>query len=238
MRKKLLIWITFIGGLFYFAMYFLPEESGIRNANTPASQIDMVIAGLAIGLGTLNLLRAHYNRIALRRPGYYNSIALALGLFLMAFVQIYLFHSRKTPVAPGEQFPNATFTFIFETQRILFKSFFQGLNATIFSLLAFYMASAAYRAFRIKSLEAGIMMVVAVLVMLGQISFGAGAITYGIPADSFLGNFRLEIIRNWIMDNWNTAAQRGILFGIYIGSLAMTLRIWLSLEAGSFFEDV
>jgi hypothetical protein len=238
MRKKALIWVTFIGGLFYFSIFFLPEQSGLRSLVSPTSKIEQVVFSLIIGLGVLNLLRAHFNRITLRRPGYYNSIVLSLGLFLMAFAEIFLYYSRKTPIAPGDQFPSSTFTTIFEMQRILFKSIFMGLNSTIFALLAFYMASAAYRAFRIKSMEAGIMMVVAVLVMLGQISFGAGVITSGIPADSWFANFRLETIRGWIMDYWNTAAYRGIMFGIFIGSLAMTMRIWLSLEAGSFFEDV
>ena len=82
------------------------------------------------------------------------------------------------------------------------------------------------------------MMIVAVFVMLGQIPLGTEILTGWIPQESAYAFLKLENLRAWIMDNWNTAAQRGILFGIYVGSLAMTLRIWLSLESGFFSDDV
>jgi hypothetical protein len=233
MRKSVIIWLTFIGGLYYFCEYFFPEESGTREFIPVIGKLALVIGSFAFGLGTVNLLKAHFGRIMRLRPGYHNSIALALGLFIMAFSQIWLFYFGRYGGEPG-----TTFAFFFETQRILFKSILQGLNATIFSLLAFFMASAAYRAFRIKSLEAGIMMVVAIIVMLGQIPLGTEIFTKFIPADHFFAFLKFEELRGWIMDFWNTAAQRGILFGSYIGMLAMTLRIWLSLESGSFFDDV
>ena len=49
--------------------------------------------------------------------------------------------------------------------------------------------------------------------------------------------FRLEALGEWIMSWLNTPAQRAIYFGIAIGGLAMSLRIWLSLERGTFFSE-
>lgn len=233
MRKKVIIWITFLGGLFYFCEYFFPEDAGLSELIPDFGAITLVVGAFAFGLGMLNLLRVHANRIIKMRKGWFFSSTLVVGLFLMAFSQIWLFFKGKYGGDIG-----TTHTVIFEIQRVLFNSVMMGLNATIFSLLAFFMASAAYRAFRIKSLEAAIMLVVAVVVMLGQIPVGTELITKFIPADSPMAFLKLENIRSWIMDYWNTAAQRGILFGVYIGSLAMTLRIWLSLESGSFFDDV
>jgi len=233
MRKKVIVWLTFIGGLFFFCEYFLPEESGLSEYVPDVGKIEQVVAGFAVALGMINLLKAHVARIARMRPGWHNSAALATGLFVMLFTQIWLFHyDASKGGAPG-----TVHTVIFEVQRLLFKAVNQGCSATIFSLLAFYMASAAYRAFRVKSMEAGIMMVVAVIVMLGQIPLGTQVVTGRIGPDSPLSFLRLENAKNWIMDVLNTGAQRGVAFGVYIGSLAMTLRIWLSLEAGAFFED-
>ena len=49
--------------------------------------------------------------------------------------------------------------------------------------------------------------------------------------------FRLEMLGEWLMRWLNTPAQRGIIFGIAVGALAMSLRIWLSLERGTFFSE-
>jgi hypothetical protein len=62
-------------------------------------------------------------------------------------------------------------------------------------------------------------------------------LTNALPRASALGFFRLEALGDWIMRWLNTPAQRGIAFGIAIGALAMSLRVWLSLERGTFFSE-
>jgi len=47
---------------------------------------------------------------------------------------------------------------------------------------------------------------------------------------------RLEVIKEWLLTVLNAAALRAIAFGLGIGSLAISLRIWLSLERGAYFE--
>ena len=79
------------------------------------------------------------------------------------------------------------------------------------------------------------MLTVALFVMLGQIPLGQ-YITHAIPEASWWAWIKMENIKGWIMDIPNSAASRGILFGALIGSLAMSLRLWLSLERGSFFD--
>ena len=53
---------------------------------------------------------------------------------------------------------------------------------------------------------------------------------------SFAGNFRIERIANWLLTVINASAQRGILFGLTVGGLAVSLRYWLSLERGAYFD--
>lgn len=230
MRRNLIIWLTFLGGVFYFWEYIFPAESGLPRLVPTIGKVQLVVGAFALALGMINLLRLHVGRIVKRRPGFHNSIALVAGLVLMLTAQIYTFHV-KDPTATRQVFDGI--------RRVLFDAVYQGLSSTVFSLLAFYIASAAYRAFRIRSFEAGLMMCVAVLVMLGQIPVGTSITRWLYNHVAFFpGWLRFEEIRTWVMEVWNSAAQRGILFGIQIGMIAMTLRIWLSLERGSFFEDV
>jgi len=55
----------------------------------------------------------------------------------------------------------------------LFDSIYSPLDTTMFALLAFFVASASYRAFRIRNLEASLLLIAGVLVMLGAIPAGA-----------------------------------------------------------------
>jgi hypothetical protein len=100
-----------------------------------------------------------------------------------------------------------------------FYGFFVPLGAAMFSLLAFYIATAAYRSFRIRSLEALVMMVPAIVVMLGQIPHGPIYISEHLPE-----------IRRWLLEYLNTPAFRAIFFGAATAGLAMAVRMWLSLE--------
>ena len=93
----------------------------------------------------------------------------------------------------------------------------------MFSTIGFYIVSAAYRAFRIRSGEATLMLAAAFVVMVGQVPVGA-YLTSGLPADGFLSIFRLENLSYWILKEPNMAAWRGISFGIEVGALAMALR--------------
>ncbi|MCS6862608.1 MAG: hypothetical protein NZT92_20075, partial [Abditibacteriales bacterium] len=122
------------------------------------------------------------------------------------------------------------------TYNVLFNGMFNSLDATMFAILAFFIVSAAYRAFRVRSAEATLMMVSAFIIMLGQVPLGI-VLTNWIPHDSPLAIFRLERLARWILTGINAAAFRAIIFGIVMGYLAMSLRVWLSLERGSYFRD-
>jgi hypothetical protein len=106
-----------------------------------------------------------------------------------------------------------------------YEAFFTPLGSAMFSLLAFYIATAAYRSFRVRSLEAFVMMALAIIVMLGQIPHG---VRY-IP--------ELPQWRFWLLSNISTPAFRAITFGSLIAGLAMAVRMWLSMEKSPFSSD-
>ena len=106
-----------------------------------------------------------------------------------------------------------------KASKLLFSGFYTSLSTAMFALLGFYIASAAYRSFRLRSVEAGALMVTAILVILGQIPHGPLYISSHLPQ-----------LRVWLMENLNTPGNRAVYFASSIAGLALAIRMWLSLE--------
>ncbi len=236
-RKGMIAFVTFLGGLYYAAEFFLPAHgSPSHNALTPyqdtVANVSAILISFAIGLGVISLLQLHGRIITRRRDGWGNSVALIVSFLAMTtfgLLNEYAPHSRVL----GSRVTSA------QVYDFLFTGGFSNLRAATFSIIAFYIASACYRAFRIRSAEAALLMAAGLIVMLGSVTIGT-AITNGIqPANTDINpwaNLRIEHIAEWLLLEVNGAAQRGILFGLTIGLLAIALRLWLSLERGVYFD--
>jgi len=249
-RKGIIAFFTFLGGLYFALEFFWPTNPRTNeNPLTPyqdvVASLAAVVASFAIGLGVFSLMQLHTRTVARARPGWGYSVVLLVSFALMFVFGLLNAYSPKTtiiPAVPGAwagQNAHGMFQF-------LFKGGLNSLTSATFAMIAFYIASAAYRAFRIRSLEATLLMVAALIVMVGSVSFGT-AITAGIPfysgvdglghpAENPWANFRIERIAQWLLLEINTPAQRGILFGLALGLLATSLRYWLSLERGAYFD--
>lgn len=104
---------------------------------------------------------------------------------------------------------------------------FTPLTATMFSLLAFFVASAAFRAFRAKNLDAFLLLGTAFIILLGRTS-AAVILTAGLP-DS-LAFLRIENITMFIMSVINTAGNRAIMIGISLGIVSTSLKVLLGVD--------
>ena len=91
-------------------------------------------------------------------------------------------------------------------------------NATMFALLAFFIASAAFRAFRARNTEAALLLGAAILVLLGRAPIGR------------LIHDALPTITDWIIDFPNNAGRRAIIMGAALGAIVTGLRVLLGLE--------
>lgn len=191
----------------------------------PVGDVSVVIGAFALGLGIYGLAAVHAKAISGKRPGWLNSLAFYVAMIAMTLVGFLKDYLGKRPAQSLSE----------SVYNILFYGALNALSATMFSLVAFYIVSAAYRAFRVKSGESALMMASAFLVMLSLVPFGV-LITSGLPVHGWASIFRLENIGHWILLFPNAAAQRGMFFGIGVGGLAMALRVWLSLERGSYFD--
>jgi len=128
---------------------------------------------------------------------------------------------------------------------LMFDGLYVALASAMFSLLAFYIATAAYRAFRVQSGEAFLLMFAALLVMLGQIPHGVllvDGLIHLLGIDLLFEAIGIEglsitQIRLWILRTLNTAAFRGIALGAGIAGLSMAWRVWWSMEAGALLDE-
>jgi len=101
----------------------------------------------------------------------------------------------------------------------IYQNIFTPLMSTIFALVAFFITSAAYRAFRVRTKEATVLLLCALFVMLGRAPIG----------DAIWGGWS-TFVSNWLMGVVNMAGYRGIQLGAAIGGFATALRIMLGLE--------
>jgi hypothetical protein len=92
------------------------------------------------------------------------------------------------------------------------------LESTLFALLAFFMASAAFRSFRVKNFETFLLVSFTIIVLLGQ-----------VPAGFQIWD-QFPLIKDWVMRVPVMAGARGILLGVALGTIATGLRILLGAD--------
>lgn len=190
-------------------------------AGTMSEFIPIVMA-FGIGLGLLSLVAVHGRRITKGgEPAVYSAIVL-IGVVLMIATQIGRY-------ATGES-PNG---FWAQAHDLLFYRLQFPLGSTMFGLLAAYLVSAAYRAFRIRTFDAAVLAAMAAFVILTQVPTAQFLTSFFAP-ESLERAAALDanavIARNWALSIANDAVQRAVGFGAFIGAIAMAMRVWLSLD--------
>ncbi|MER3413076.1 MAG: hypothetical protein C4340_01340 [Armatimonadota bacterium] len=245
-RRPLVGIFIFVAGLIWILDWALPKAavrraSGESNPITPLPfwpfeynlvmdkviQASQVLSGVLLGLGVLSILRVHVKKLTKRQQDWPFSLVLLVSMAAMIVIGLgeWVASNREAAGMPGNhELVKTAFS-------VVFNDMLQILDAAMFSLIAFFILSAAYRAFRIRSVEATIMMAVALIVLLGFIPL-AMAVTAGLPVEGFASNFRIENMKTWILLNMSTPALRAIDLGLGLGLLAMALRIMLGLEKG------
>lgn len=226
MRHHAPLIVVFATGLLVIITFFIPHEpfGGLEQRFLIWYSI---VAGFTMLLGLDSLIRYHLVKVRDRRSGWSYSIVLLFGLFLTLAVGFYSWAKFQSPFTLGSPF------------MYLYTYIIIPLQATMFALLAFFIASAAYRAFRARTSEATLLLVAAVLVMLGRVPLGGWLekqvidLLELIPGVDLAALKSLAIfakVNDWIMDIPQTAAKRGIYIGIVLGGIAMSIRIILGIE--------
>ena len=208
--------IIFSLGFFYAIVYYvrLPVPVlGTGNLQSAADQLFTYLTAILTGafaIGIINLTRAHANNVKNRRPIWKYSVILLASMYFMAVASIIASPFSLDP--QSTVIPKGVYAVFFSIWQFLYYNVLVSINATLFSLLAFFIASAAYRAFKARSLETSILLAAGLLVIIGQ-----------APISNLIWP-GFGTIRDWIMAFPNTAGQRGILIGAALGILAFSVR--------------
>jgi len=199
MRLIIPLVITFTAGMIMILNYFVPHQP-FRLLGDNLQEWFLIVASGAIFLGAANLMHVHFRKIRLKLKNWKYSPVTIIG-FLVMFVLGLIYG-----VVEGKPFD------------FLFLNMVAPMGATMFSLLAFFVASAAFRAFRASNWRATLLLTSAFLVMLGQVPIGA-MIWDKIP-----------LAKVWLMSIPNTAGQRAVMIGAAMGVVATSLRIIFGIE--------
>jgi hypothetical protein len=197
--------VAFIVGMLMMIQFFTPHPFFLRLYNVVLDW-KQVVLGCTFILGTWSLIRYHLSKIRRRQENWQYSYVTITGL-LVTVVSAIVWKTSSGP------YP------------WLFNNIQVPMQATMFSLLAFFVASASYRAFRARTVHATLLLVAGALVMLGRVPIGAY-----IRGEAFGTEISLVAISDWLLNVPNLAAKRGIMIGVGLGMTATAIKIVLGIE--------
>ncbi|TKJ44382.1 hypothetical protein CEE36_01165 [candidate division TA06 bacterium B3_TA06] len=256
MKRTLPLIITFLAGVFVVVTFFIPRE--------PFGSLEQrmlvwysILGGFTLLLGIDSLIKHHTRKVARREKDWFYSLVTLFGLFGTLAAGIVTWAKYGTPLELASLNEVGGFFWVY-------KWIMVPLQGTMFALLAFFIASAAYRAFRARTFDATLLLIAAILVMIGRLSmgvvpatlilavllvaagihrliirkpvFGAVLAALGVGLGVLVLAFPQDAIRlapqvqEWLMSVPQTAARRGILIGVTLGTIAMSIRIILGIE--------
>lgn len=207
MRQRLPLILVLVFGIIFLIQYYVPGYASVKLLTTSGDWM-RVLGFFVFFIAIYSLVYHHVRRIRRKGERWRYSIITLVVMAGMVFAGFYVgfFTEAKSFDDPA-----------YVLQK-LYMSVLSPLESTMFSLLAFYIASAAARAFRARNVEATLLLITAVIVMLSRVPIGA-AMWSQLPA-----------IGDWILDWPNTAARRAITIGIGLGGAATALKIVLGIE--------
>lgn len=160
----------------------------------------LLLAAFALVLGVLNVAWIHFRQVLIGSDGWQHSLALLLALLFVLIAGVINAEGVRSPLVEW-----------------LFDSIIAPGQATLFVLLAFFMAAAAYRFLRVGPTGGAWMLVGALLVMAAQ-----------MPLANALLPPPLTGLADWLLQVPGMAAVRGALLGSGFALLIIAARYLLT----------
>ncbi len=226
MRTTLPVIVAFLSGFVMVVSFFFGGALGDLDDN--ALQWVTIVGGFTLVLGVFSILRVNGKVVAKRGRDWPYKLATVISVVAMAIPSMLpvstntvggrIFYSIF-PESWGSRMgtgPSSIYDW-------LFNYIDSPMMETMFAMLAFFIASAAYRAFRARNAEASLLLITATVVMLWRIPMGEALLR--LFSDSLP-----DYINMYVMNGFNVSVQRGIIIGAALGAASMSLRIILGIE--------
>lgn len=230
MKRTIPAVIAGVSGTVMIIAFFVPPAQKWQQT---AEVWFTILAAIAFLIGGTNLCLHHLKKVAYQQAGWGFSAVTLIAFFVTVFVGL-----LKIGVSATAKYPNHPWSgsYMDEGGGIgwLYEYVMSPIIATMFSLLAFYVASAAFRAFRAKNVEAMLLLATAFIVLLGR-TYAGTMLTAWVP-DS-MSALTFPGMTGVIMAVFTTAGQRAIMLGIALGIAAISLRIILGLDRSYLGSD-
>ena len=156
--------------------------------------IAIILAAFALLLGFFNVLAVHVQKVGTQQSGWPYSIILIL---FALFVLVIGLAGPSTPLLQE-----------------VFNAVQYPIQATIASLLIFFVASAAFRALKVRNGESIILVGVILIVLLGQVPLSDD----------------LTSLKDWILTVPGLAGVRGLILGVALGTVVTGLRVLMGVD--------
>ena len=186
-------------GVIMFLLFFSDHPTARAITLTVTTRYWQVIAAFALIVGAVSFVRVNFKGMRRKQDAPFRAIGL-LGMAAMPVLALGWGIGGASP-----------FLWVFENIQA-------PMQATVFALLAFFVASASLRGFRARSVPAAILLLAAVVMLLSRSWFESA--TSGI----------LLATSDWLRNYPSMAARRAILVGIGLGSLTTSLRLIVGIE--------
>lgn len=204
-RIEIPIALTIIATLLQVIPYYF-EIPALESAANISSNAVLIIVACATFVGVISILQVHGKRVQRQSEGWYYSI------LVIGFTAIMAITGLPLPEV-GLSVNNSIYNWLFTNVQT-------PLGSTMYSILAFFITSAAFRAFRARNIESSIVLVAGTIMVLGN----APLVTNYIPI--------IADISLWIRSYPNMATMRGVMIGAALGSIALAVRTLMGIERG------
>lgn len=204
-RIEIPIIITAVAALLQVIPYYF-NIPVIDSVSATTREGVLLIVNMAVFVGVLSISQVHGRRISRRSERWGYSVVLMAFMIIMAITGL-PFESI------GLGLDNSIYDF-------LFTNAMTPLGATMYSILAFFITSAAYRAFRARNIEAALILISGTIVVMSN-------------APLFTSTFPVFITwKNWIFDVPNASTMRAVTMGAALGAIALAVRTLMGIERG------
>jgi hypothetical protein len=227
LKRTVPLVIVFTTAVVLIVAFFIPHKP-FGDLETRFLNWYAIVAGFTLLLGLDSLTKHHLVKVWRRQPGWPYSLMLVLSLAATVVLGLYSWFKYRSPFDLRAPF------------MLLYTYMIMPLQSTMFASLAFFIFSAAYRAFRIRNFAATLLLIAACLVMIGNVPLGGTiwraiaslvhAVVPGVDLARLMQIEAFAAIKDWLMSIPQAAASRGINIGLTLGGIAMSLRIILGIE--------